>query len=169
MGRPVSLTPKATDTLLALVERHGRLVTKEELFHIVWPDAFVEENNLAQNISMLRRALGESTGSGHFIETVPKRGYRFVGDVVERFQTEDVSADDRPDGPTLAQPPTAAGTPAVSGADRTIRSATMWGLIAVALVAVALVAVSARAPARRLPRAGQHGRRRTLRSQGRHS
>lgn len=73
-GRPVSLTPKATETLLALVERHGRLVTKEELFHIVWPDAFVEENNLAQNISMLRRALGESAGGEHFIETVPKRG-----------------------------------------------------------------------------------------------
>jgi DNA-binding winged helix-turn-helix (wHTH) protein/TolB-like protein/Flp pilus assembly protein TadD len=141
-GRPVSLTPKATETLLALVERHGRLVTKEELFHIVWPDAFVEENNLAQNISMLRRALGESAGGEHFIETVPKRGYRFVGDVAERFQTENDSADERPDRPLVAPTPTGARPPVVSGADRTIRSATMWGLIAVALVAVALVAVS---------------------------
>ena len=54
--RPVPLTPKAVETLLALVERHGRLVTKEELLRIVWPDAFVEENNLAQHISVLRRA-----------------------------------------------------------------------------------------------------------------
>ena len=53
--RPVPLTPKAAETLLALVARHGRLVTKEELLGIVWPDTFVEENNLAQNISMLRR------------------------------------------------------------------------------------------------------------------
>ena len=86
--QPVPLTPKAAETLLALVERHGHLVTKEELFRIVWPGTFVEENNLAQNISMLRRVLGESAGGGPFIETVPKRGYRFVGPVVERLGTE---------------------------------------------------------------------------------
>src|SRR5438552_3623612 len=62
--RPVPLTPKAVETLLALVARHGRLVTKEELLRIVWPDPFVEENNLAQNISMLRRVLGEGGGGG---------------------------------------------------------------------------------------------------------
>ena len=72
--RPVPLTPKAVETLLALVERHGRLVTKEELLRIVWPDAFVEENNLAQHISVLRRALGDSDGAAPYIETVPKRG-----------------------------------------------------------------------------------------------
>jgi adenylate cyclase len=82
--RPVPLTPKAVETLLALVARHGRLVTKEELLGIVWPDTFVEENNLAQNISMLRRVLGEGGGSGSLIETVPRRGYRFVGPVEER-------------------------------------------------------------------------------------
>src|SRR6266545_1838476 len=82
--QPVPLTPKAVETLLALVERHGRLVTKEDLFRIVWPDTFVEENNLAQNISMLRRVLGEGAGGRQFIETVPKRGYRFVGPVEER-------------------------------------------------------------------------------------
>jgi len=83
-GRPVALTPKAAETLLALVARHGRLVTKEELLGIVWPDTFVEENNLAQNISMLRRVLGEGGGGGSLIETVPRRGYRFVGPVEER-------------------------------------------------------------------------------------
>jgi DNA-binding winged helix-turn-helix (wHTH) protein/TolB-like protein len=88
--RPIPLTPKALDTLLALVERHGRLVTKEDLLRIVWPDTFVEENNLAQNISLLRRVLGEDLGGRELIETVPKRGYRFVGAVEER-------ADDRSD------------------------------------------------------------------------
>jgi DNA-binding winged helix-turn-helix (wHTH) protein/TolB-like protein len=82
--RPVPLTPKAVETLLALVERHGHLVTKEELLRLVWPDTFVEENNLAQNISMLRRVLGDGSGGPALIETVPKRGYRFVGLVEER-------------------------------------------------------------------------------------
>src|SRR5437773_2562110 len=72
--QPVPLTPKAVETLLALVERHGRLVTKEELLRIVWPDTFVEENNLAQNISLLRRVLGEGAGGRRLIETVPRRG-----------------------------------------------------------------------------------------------
>ncbi len=81
--RPIPLTPKAIDTLLVLVSRHGHLVTKEELLQLVWPDAFVEENNLAQNISTLRRVLGDGTGGERFIETVPKRGYRFVAPVTE--------------------------------------------------------------------------------------
>jgi DNA-binding winged helix-turn-helix (wHTH) protein/TolB-like protein/Tfp pilus assembly protein PilF len=82
--RPVPLTPKAVETLLALVERHGHLVTKEDLLRLVWPDTFVEENNLAQNISTLRRVLGDGSGGPALIETVPKRGYRFVGTVEEQ-------------------------------------------------------------------------------------
>lgn len=81
--QPVSLTPRAIDTLLVLVERHGRLVSKEDLLRDVWRDAFVEENNLAQHISMLRRTLAQGGGEAPFIETVPKRGYRFVAAVVE--------------------------------------------------------------------------------------
>lgn len=81
-GRPIALTPKALDTLVVLVERHGHLVTKNDLLRAVWPDAFVEENNLAQHISALRRALGDGP-DGPFIETVPKRGYRFIGAVIE--------------------------------------------------------------------------------------
>ena len=84
---PAPLTPKAVETLLVLVERQGQVVTKDELIRIVWPDTFVEENNLAQNISLLRRVLGES-GGPQFIETVPKRGYRFVGPVVEQAATD---------------------------------------------------------------------------------
>jgi DNA-binding winged helix-turn-helix (wHTH) protein/pimeloyl-ACP methyl ester carboxylesterase len=74
----VPLTPKALDTLVVLLEHHGHMVSKEELIERVWPDAFVEQNNLAQNVSALRRALGEREGGPRFIETVPKRGYRFV-------------------------------------------------------------------------------------------
>jgi DNA-binding winged helix-turn-helix (wHTH) protein/pimeloyl-ACP methyl ester carboxylesterase len=80
-GRIVPLTPKAFDTLFALVERAGHLVTKEDLIERVWPDAFVEPNNLAQNVSALRRALGECEGGPRYVETVPKRGYRFVAPV----------------------------------------------------------------------------------------
>jgi pimeloyl-ACP methyl ester carboxylesterase/DNA-binding winged helix-turn-helix (wHTH) protein len=77
----VALTPKAFDTLLFLVENQGRVLSREELMSQVWPDSFVEENNLAQNISTLRRALGPE--GAQLIETVPKRGYRFVGEVRE--------------------------------------------------------------------------------------
>jgi DNA-binding winged helix-turn-helix (wHTH) protein/Tol biopolymer transport system component len=80
-GTPVPLAPKAFDMLVALVRRAGRLATKEELLAEVWPDAFVEESNLTQNVFGLRRALGE-TGEGQpYIETVPKRGYRFAAGV----------------------------------------------------------------------------------------
>jgi len=74
--REIPLTPKVFDTLLALIENSSHVLTKKELMQKVWPDSFVEENNLAQNISLLRKALGES-----FIQTIPKRGYRFVADV----------------------------------------------------------------------------------------
>ena len=75
-NREIPLTPKVFDTLLALIENASRVLTKKELMLKVWPDSFVEENNLAQNISILRKALG-----GDYIKTIPKRGYRFVADV----------------------------------------------------------------------------------------
>lgn len=78
---PISLTPKAFDTLLALVQSSGRIVGTEELMAQVWPDSFVEENNLAQNVSTLRKVLGAE--GAKFIETIPKRGYRFSSDVKE--------------------------------------------------------------------------------------
>src|SRR3954466_5288846 len=84
----VPLTPKAFDTLLVLVENSGHVIGKEELMRKVWPDSFVEENNLAQNISMLRKALGEESGGQKYIETVPKRGYRFAAEVREETDTE---------------------------------------------------------------------------------
>lgn len=80
-GKPVSLTPKAFETLVLLVENHGRLLSKDELMKRLWPATFVEEANLAQNVSAIRRALdGQNTGE-QFIETVPKVGYRFSAPV----------------------------------------------------------------------------------------
>lgn len=76
----VTLTPKAFDTLLVLVEHRGSVLSKEELMRMVWPDQFVEENNLAQNIHAIRKSLGEAAGT-RFIETIPKRGYRFIAEV----------------------------------------------------------------------------------------
>lgn len=84
----ISLTPKAFDTLVLLVENCGHVLTKEEIMQAVWEDSFVEENNLAQNISFLRRALGEGKDGAKFIETVSKRGYRFIA-MVETFGNED--------------------------------------------------------------------------------
>jgi TolB-like protein/DNA-binding winged helix-turn-helix (wHTH) protein/Flp pilus assembly protein TadD len=81
-GEPVPLEPKVFETLLVLI-RHGRLVGKEELMQAVWPDSFVEESNLTRNISVLRKALYRNDGGPQYIETVPKRGYRFVGELRE--------------------------------------------------------------------------------------
>jgi eukaryotic-like serine/threonine-protein kinase len=74
----VVLTPKTFDTLVLLVRNSGHLLKKDELVRMLWPDTFVEEGNLSNNIFLLRKALGEDPP---FIETVPKRGYRFVGAV----------------------------------------------------------------------------------------
>src|SRR5262245_44035371 len=82
-GESVPLTPKAFDLLLALVEHHGHLLEKDELLKLVWPDTFVEEANLSSNISLIRKSLGDGENGQRFIETVPKRGYRFVGNVRE--------------------------------------------------------------------------------------
>ena len=80
-GKPISLSPKVFDTLLALVERSGHIVSKDQLFEIVWPDVFVEENNLTQYVAAARRALGDNRQEQRYIETVPKRGYRFAPSV----------------------------------------------------------------------------------------
>jgi DNA-binding winged helix-turn-helix (wHTH) protein/tetratricopeptide (TPR) repeat protein len=83
-GEPVPLTPRVFDTLLYLVQNPGKVLQKDELMRAVWPDAVVEENNLNQSVSTLRRVLGESRGENRYIVTVPGRGYRFVADVKRR-------------------------------------------------------------------------------------
>lgn len=82
-GQVIPLAPKAAETLVVLVEHHGQLVEKEELMKAVWPDTFVEEANLAVHISALRKLFQDHGHGGGYIETIPRRGYRFVAPVVE--------------------------------------------------------------------------------------
>src|SRR5215813_2607410 len=77
----IALTPKAADLLLVLLQHDRRLLGKEELLRLVWPDTFVEDGNLSKHIFFLRKTLGETDEGAAYIETVPKRGYRFVGPV----------------------------------------------------------------------------------------
>ncbi|HEY3053086.1 MAG TPA: tetratricopeptide repeat protein [Thermoanaerobaculia bacterium] len=83
---PVPLTPKAAETLHHLLLSHGTLIEKSELVRLVWPDTFVEEATLAQNVFTLRKALGDDGET--FIETVPKRGYRFIGSVIPLAESQ---------------------------------------------------------------------------------
>jgi Tol biopolymer transport system component/DNA-binding winged helix-turn-helix (wHTH) protein len=104
-GELVALAPKSLETLLFLVERHGRIVEKRELLDAVWPDTFVEEANLPQNIFTLRKVLGDGEEGHSFIETVPKRGYRFVAPV-------QLGADSLPDSPLVPSAQLPAPSPA---------------------------------------------------------
>jgi TolB-like protein/Tfp pilus assembly protein PilF len=87
-GAPVEVPPRVFDLLLALVSRGGHLLEKEELLRTVWQDSFVEEGNVNRQISTLRRILGDGPESARYIETVPKRGYRFVAPVRQRLPEE---------------------------------------------------------------------------------
>ncbi|MFL6427544.1 MAG: winged helix-turn-helix domain-containing protein, partial [Acidobacteriaceae bacterium] len=80
-GEPVPLTPKVFETLLLLVMHAGKVLEKQQVMCAVWPDTSVEENNLTQNISALRRALGENPGENRYIATIPGKGYCFTAEV----------------------------------------------------------------------------------------
>jgi DNA-binding winged helix-turn-helix (wHTH) protein/Tfp pilus assembly protein PilF len=82
-GEPVPLIAKAFDLLLALIEHRDRVLEKDELLKLVWPETIVEESNLTQNVFVLRKALGEAPNDHRYIVTVPRRGYRFVAEVKE--------------------------------------------------------------------------------------
>src|SRR5258706_15847949 len=92
-GDVVPLTPKAFDTLLALIENGGRIVEKDDLMEKVWPGVAVEENNLTQNISALRKALGETRDDPQYILTVPGRGYRFLASVAEKWDEKPLESE----------------------------------------------------------------------------
>ncbi len=100
----VPLMPKAFDTLLYLVRHNGKVIEKDELMREIWADTIVEENNLTQNISILRRVFGEKPGEHRFIVTVPGHGYKFVAEVVESPKPQvpspksDVPDEIKPDG-----------------------------------------------------------------------
>ena len=84
-NKPVALTPKVFETLQVFVEHAGRLLEKDELMQKIWQDRFVGESNLKFNIKMLRRALKDDAHEPRFIETIPRRGYRFIAEVKEEF------------------------------------------------------------------------------------
>jgi Tol biopolymer transport system component/DNA-binding winged helix-turn-helix (wHTH) protein len=88
-GAIVELKPKAFDLLLVLVENSGKLLSKDDLFQMVWENQFVEESNLTVNMSQIRKALGEKASQPRFITTVSGQGYRFVGDVRESGEEAD--------------------------------------------------------------------------------
>ncbi|HEX6324833.1 MAG TPA: winged helix-turn-helix domain-containing protein [Vicinamibacterales bacterium] len=114
----VPLPPKAFDLLLALVGRAGHLVTKDDLLREVWPGTFVEEANLSYTVSLVRKALNDEDEPHRYVETVPKRGYRFIA-------------------------PVAASMPAIgAGGTRGLRGARVWAWLAVAGLALTAGVVS---------------------------
>jgi len=123
----VVLTPKAFDTLLLLVRNSGHLLEKDELITMLWPDSFVEEGSLSNNIFLLRKALGEDPA---YIETVPRRGYRFVG-AVRQFPRASQAQLDKP--PEVGTPGIA---PLPAKAQRPRRTRAALGIAAVALLAL---------------------------------
>jgi TolB-like protein/DNA-binding winged helix-turn-helix (wHTH) protein len=136
-GTAVPLTPRVFETLLYMVEHHDTVLDKERLMEAVWPDSIVEENNLSQNISTLRRIFGETPGSHSYIVTVPGRGYRFVAQV--REQTDNGSATveaEEPTGPTSPEN----GTAAATEKDRQQSLGKTGGVLALAVLGVILLA-----------------------------
>lgn len=88
-GKPLLLAPKVVETLLTLVQNSGRIIEKKELMMRLWPDTFVEESNLTYTIVQLRKTLGDDARHPRYIETIPKRGYRFIVDVEENKPTSE--------------------------------------------------------------------------------
>jgi Tol biopolymer transport system component/DNA-binding winged helix-turn-helix (wHTH) protein len=95
-GKPVDLRPRVYQLLATLVENHGRIVEKDDLMNQVWADSFVEESNLTFTVRQLRKVLGDDAHEPRFIETVPRRGYRFIAEVKE------VLTDEFPGNPNLS-------------------------------------------------------------------
>jgi DNA-binding winged helix-turn-helix (wHTH) protein/tetratricopeptide (TPR) repeat protein len=103
-GQPVPLKPKILDLLLFLVEMRGQLVVKEDLMRVIWPDSIVEENNITVSMSILRKTLGDDQITHQFIETVPRRGYRFLAEVTEVIpEKPPATAPRRPEAQTESQ------------------------------------------------------------------
>src|SRR6188768_1153474 len=108
-GVPVAITPKAFQLLKTLVEDHGRIVEKRDLMTAVWGDSFVEDGNLTFTVNLLRKTLGDDRAHHRFIETVPRRGYRFTAkvtmdDAVEQHPTIAPVPNDQPFASTVGRP-----------------------------------------------------------------
>jgi DNA-binding winged helix-turn-helix (wHTH) protein/Tol biopolymer transport system component len=138
-GAPVPLSPRLFDTLLILVENSGHVVEKNDLMQKIWTDVAVEENNLTQNISALRKILGDSLEGPKFIETIPKRGYRFVAPVKEI--SEEAPGNDRPSVTNLSAREHRATVLAGGTQERSLRIAPAMVLGAMLLVLVGSVVI----------------------------
>lgn len=123
-GEPIALTAKAFDTLLHLIEHRGETLDKDTLLGAIWPGVVVEENSLTQNVSALRQVLGETRAENRYIATVPRKGYRFVGEVTERTA---------PAAPAVTAKP---ASPAGADSKRSLRP--LWVSAAVSAVLVAI-------------------------------
>ena len=165
----VPLTPKTFDTLILLVEKSGRVIAKEELLEKVWPGTVVEEANLAVNISTIRKALGERPGGGQYIETVTRRGYRFVERVnqLQPAQLAEPAAVEAPFQETPLQPADAGAIEAseVSSYDPGVTTRTGFlagrkkngviaalGVLALAVAAVVIFSTRSQGPSSSEPR-----------------
>src|ERR1051325_10722009 len=121
----VQLTPKVLETLKVLVENAGRPVSKEELLRAIWPDTFVEESNLTQNVSVLRKALGTRLDGSGYIETIAKRGYRFAAETQ-----------------VVAAIPEAAAEPAAAVPSRQLKRPVLLVIVVLALCAAGAIVYS---------------------------
>jgi Tol biopolymer transport system component/DNA-binding winged helix-turn-helix (wHTH) protein len=136
-GDAVVLTPKAFDTLHLLVRNHGHLVEKEELLNNLWPDTFVEEGSLSNNVFLLRKALGDSTENPKYIETVPGRGYRFIAEIVANGTDTASALTSVAMAPSLVVLSTSATNPAASTSRKLMAWLFATGIICVGLAAFA--------------------------------
>jgi serine/threonine-protein kinase len=127
-SEPISLTAKVFDTLLLLVENSSHLMEKDDLMRRLWPDTFVDEATLAHNISSLRKLLGETENGRNYIETVPKRGYRFVAPVT------DIESSASPKDAPLFQPLERGTLTASVSSDHQLRERLVWAAAAVLVV-----------------------------------
>src|SRR5713226_8746445 len=123
-NQTILLAPKVFDTLLLLVENSGHLLSKDELMKRLWPETFVEEVNLAQHISAIRRVLDDKNGGAHYIETVAKGGYRFTAETRKIVREPPKMA---------AQEPMPAAIPALHAVAR------RWSLTGLAVAASATI------------------------------
>jgi DNA-binding winged helix-turn-helix (wHTH) protein/tetratricopeptide (TPR) repeat protein len=143
-GKPIALKPRAFDTLLYLVQHAGHLVTKEELMERLWPNVVVEESNLAKNIWLIRRALGEPEGEARYIETVPRAGYRFIAPVETAERASAPAAVESPLPAAPQEPVTTVPAPEPLGdppASAPKRSRARW-IVGLALAALAVLGAS---------------------------
>ena len=113
----VALTPKAFDLLRALVGSGGRAVEKNELMKLVWPDSFVGDDSLTQNIAVLRRALGDAPDRPQYIVTVPRHGYRFAAGAVRAASDQTAVAEERVTPPAAERPKTTTDLPDVANGE----------------------------------------------------